>query len=185
MLLLILIRLHFHVQAFRWERDKRPRYRNEDARPRTECPHSLQNWLHCACVCVPPFHHSPNPRSLLLSALLISQQWALFLQMAPQSAVYLAWPNLWVYANEQPGWGPAASVRILTTMCCFGGTRRGVFGGGGRGGVIVAVSVVEGGGRADGVSACQPDRASLRPAGTAGGLHSPLRARLVRGRPLR
>lgn len=117
--------------------------------------------------------------------------------MAPQSAVYLAWPNLWVYANGQPGWGPAASVRILTTMCCFGGTRRGVFGGGGggggggrgviRGGVIVAVSVVvvEGAWGADGVSACQPDRASLRPAGTAGGLHSPLRARLVRGRSLR
>lgn len=103
------------------------------------------------CVCVPPFHSSPNPWSLLLSPLLISQQWALFLQMAPQSAVYLAWPNLWVYANGQPGWGPAASVRILTTMCCFGGTRRGVFGGGGggviRGGVIVAVCVVvEGGG---------------------------------------
>lgn len=63
-----------------------------------------------------------------------------------------------------------------------GGGGRGVI----RGGVIVAVSVVvEGGGGADGVSACQPDRASLRPAGTAGGLHSPLRARLVRGRPLR
>lgn len=39
------------------------------------------------------------PLSLLLSALLIGQQWALFLQMAPQSAVYLASPNLWVYAN--------------------------------------------------------------------------------------
>lgn len=46
------------------------------------------------------------PLSLLLSALLISQQWALFLQMAPQSAVYLASPNLWVYANGEPGWGP-------------------------------------------------------------------------------
>lgn len=39
----------------------------------------------------------PPLRSLLLSVLLISQQQALFLQMAPQSAVYLAWPNLWVY----------------------------------------------------------------------------------------
>lgn len=68
--------------------------------------------------------------------------------MAPQSAVYLASPNLWVglYANREPGWGPT-SVRILTTMFCFGGTRRGVCLGREReggviiGGVIVAVSV--------------------------------------------
>lgn len=122
--------------------------------------------------------------SLLLSALLIGQQWALFLQMAPQSAVYLASSNLWVYANWEPGWGPT-SVRILTTMFCFGGSVRGVCLGGRRGvwrgGLKVAVSVC--------VFVCVRKRlpaweSILCPAGTAGGLHSALRALRVRGRPL-
>lgn len=131
--------------------------------------------------------------SLLLSALLIGQQWALFLQMAPQSAVYLASSNLWVYANWEPGWGPT-SVRILTTMFCFGGSMRGVCLGGRRGvrrgGLKVAVSVCVVavfflGGRwgwwRKRLSAWQ---SILCPAGTAGGLHSALRALRVWGRPL-
>lgn len=64
------------------------RYRDEDAVAVFECALGLQCWLLCLF-----------PKSLLLSALLIGQQWALSLQMAPQSAVYLASPNLWVYAN--------------------------------------------------------------------------------------
>lgn len=94
----------------------------------------------------------------------------------PQSAVYLASPNLWVYANCEPGWGPVCA-RILTTMFCFRWVlveeERSVFQGWGVGGrcvgrgysssVCVCVCEERGGtvyGGVDGVNACQPDRAS-------------------------